>query len=81
LYNLKAVLKAKVVYVVEGEKCGDRLIKRGLVATTSAHGAKSPKETDWSPLKGKKVFILPDRDDPGGDYANKVLAILKVLNS
>ena len=44
----------------------------GLVATTSAHGAKSAKGSDWSPLAGRDVVILPDHDDAGERYADDV---------
>ena len=45
----------------------------GLVATTSAHGAQSPHKSDWSPLAGKDVVILPDHDAPGENYAKAVV--------
>lgn len=80
LYNLPALRDAAIVYVPEGEKAVDALLAMGLVATTSAHGAKSPHKSDWSPLAGKKVVILPDNDEAGEAYAESVFAELqKVL--
>ena len=70
LYNLPALLDARTVILVEGEKCADALIGVGLVATTAMNGAKAPVDkTDWSALKNKEVLIWPDRDAPGWDYA------------
>ena len=79
LYNLPALVAAdrvNPVYIVEGEKCADVLTKLGLVATTSAHGSKSAGKSDWSPLAGRNVVIIPDHDDPGQRYAGAVAAIL-----
>ena len=52
----------------------------GLVATTSAHGSKSPQKTDWSSLAGKTVVIVPDQDTPGKAYAEAVAGILHGLD-
>ena len=73
LYNLPNVIKADVVYIVEGEKCADALIKLGYTATTLDSGANSnwrPEFTEW--LKGKKVIIIPDNDRPGMKYARMI---------
>ena len=51
-----------------------------MVATTSAHGAQSPSKSDWSPLAGKDVVILPDHDGPGEKYAKAVVRILAQQN-
>ena len=79
LYLLKEIANARRVYVTEGEKAADAARSLGLVATTSAHGAKSPHKTDWSRLAGKEVVLLPDNDEPGWGYAEKVSEILSVL--
>ena len=60
------------VYVCEGEKASDALADCGLVVTTSMHGAKSPAKTDWTPLRGRDVVVLPDRDEQGERYAQSV---------
>ena len=36
-----------------------------VAATTSAHGAKSAEKSDWTPLAGRTVVILPDHDAAG----------------
>jgi hypothetical protein len=75
LYSLPDLLVAPEdtpVYVCEGEKATDAARGCGLVATTSSHGAESPGNTDWSPLAGRDVVILPDHDDAGEKYAAAV---------
>ncbi len=77
LYNLPSILEADTVFVAEGEKAADALQSCGLVATTSAGGCKAAEKTDWRPLDGKRVVIVPDADEPGEEYARTVLALLK----
>ena len=79
LYGLPDLADANRVYVPEGETAADAARSIGLTATTSAHGAQSPLKTDWSPLAGKEVVILPDNDQPGQNYADTVAAILAKL--
>lgn len=81
LYHLPEVQSASKVVVVEGEKSAELVTQLGLVATTSPHGASSaPTKTDWSPLKGKDVCIVPDNDPPGEGYALAVAAHLVALD-
>lgn len=63
------------MWIVEGEPMADALNKRGLVASTSG-GATSAKATDWEPLRGRRVTIWPDNDEPGKGYAGEVASIL-----
>ena len=80
LYDLPAAnVPGRVVHFVEGEKCADALAGLGVAATTTMHGAKSPKHTDFSPLAGRDVVILPDNDPEGEAYAAKVAEILEGL--
>jgi hypothetical protein len=73
IYRLPQVLAADgPIYVAEGEKAADALVSLGLAATTSPNGSKSPAKADWSPVKGRRVVIVPDRDEPGEDYADAV---------
>ncbi len=76
LYRLKELDGNAPVYVPEGEKAADAAWDIGLTATTSAHGAQAPAKTDWTPLAGREVVILPDNDDQGRGYARKVADIL-----
>jgi putative DNA primase/helicase len=80
LYRLNDVLAGpnvlSRVYVVEGEKAADAGKSIGLVTTTSAGGASADDQTDWSPLAGRDVVLLPDNDDAGRKYAAAVIAQL-----
>jgi hypothetical protein len=81
LYWLPEVIAASgPVFVAEGEKCVLALVQLGAKVTTSAHGAECPHKTDWTPLAGKSVVILPDNDPPGEGYAAAVLRMLKRLD-
>ncbi len=80
LYNLPEIGPATQVFVCEGEACAEAARSIGLVTTTSAHGSKSAGKTDWTPLAGKDIVILPDADKPGRNYAGAVGKILMQLN-
>lgn len=58
------------ILVVEGEKAAESAERIGLVATTSG-GSGSTGKADWSPLKGRRVAVLPDNDEPGRKYAKE----------
>ncbi len=76
LYNLPDLIgspEGARVFVVEGEKAAKAALRCGLTATTSAGGAKAASKSDWSPLKGRAVVVMPDRDDPGERYAADVV--------
>lgn len=70
LYNLPNLKNADRIIVVEGEKCADSVIKQGYSATTLDCGAKSKWQTEYlKHFKGKEVWIVPDNDSAGMDYA------------
>lgn len=65
-YNLpeiaEAIAQDRVIFIVEGEKCVDRMSDQGVPATTNAGGAGK-----WNPdlnefFRGARVVILPDND-------------------
>lgn len=75
LYNLPAISIAnpeKLVVIVEGEKDADALSALGVLATTNPGGAGKWDKVDSSPLKGRRVVILPDNDEPGRNHARQV---------
>jgi hypothetical protein len=77
LLGLPAITKASGrIFVAEGEKCVDALAALGLPATTSAGGARAAGKSDWRPLAGREVVILPDADEAGRKYAEEVAKIL-----
>jgi putative DNA primase/helicase len=79
LYHLNQLPASGTVYVCEGEKAADMAWQVGLPATTSAHGSSSAAKTDWSPLAGFDVVVLPDNDDAGERYADDVVRMVTVL--
>ncbi len=82
LYNLPDILQSPTepVFICEGEKACSAGKAIGLICTTSSHGAKSSNKTDWTPLSGRTVYILPDNDSAGVAYAKEVKKILSELN-
>lgn len=77
LYNLPEVINSPEIWIAEGEGCADAVTSLGFVGTTSPMGAgKWPKlEEDHQigkPLHKKKVFILPDNDEPGRKHAGDI---------
>lgn len=68
LYNLDQIRSRNCsVLIVEGEKTADaaaRLFPQ-VVVTTWSSGCKAIAKTDWSPLKGRRVALWPDADEPG----------------
>jgi hypothetical protein len=79
LYGLPDLVAANRVIVTEGEKAADAARALGFVATTSAGGSQAAGKTDWRPLAGREVWILPDNDMPGRRYSETVAAILANL--
>lgn len=82
LYNLPAVLEAKerdvTIWVVEGEKDANTLIRLGEVATTMPNGAGSWLDIHTEALAGAKtVEIIADHDDVGIQHAVDVCRRLR----
>jgi hypothetical protein len=81
LYRLHELVNAPAeqpVYKVEGEKDADRLKSLGLLATTNPGGANEPWREEYSQtLKGRRVYIIPDNDEPGREHARKVAEALQ----
>lgn len=67
------------VLVCEGEKAADAAgeLLPDWIAVTSAGGAQAPKQSDWTPLRGRRVAIWPDHDEPGQRYAAAVAKLAK----
>ena len=64
------------VLICEGEKCADALWEAGFTATTRA-GGSSKWEADLTPhFEGRDVIILPDNDEAGRAYADKLIEAL-----
>ncbi|AGA26016.1 hypothetical protein [Singulisphaera acidiphila] len=80
LYNLPILATSRHIYIVEGEKCADTVADLGYQSTTSAHGAHAAGRSDWSPLAGRDVVILPDADTAGEHYMASVIRLLGQLD-
>ena len=64
--------------VVEGEKDVLALERIGLLATTAAMGAGNWIDDYARSLRGRRVVILPDNDEPGIQHAERVAGSLLV---
>lgn len=76
-YRLPELLKlprGSRVYVVEGEKCVDALVRAGAHATTNVGGAGNWQGGCNAGLVGQHVVVIPDNDDPGKAHAQDVVA-------
>lgn len=72
LFNLPEVVRADSVYVTEGEKDAEAIIKLGLVGTTNPFGADKWRDDYSESLAGKQVYIIPDNDSEGEKHAEHV---------
>ncbi len=79
LYRLHTLADADPVYVTQGEGNADLINEMGLCTTTAAQGAESVRKTDWRPLAGKQVVILPEFGADGDKYAEAVASQLMKL--
>jgi 5S rRNA maturation endonuclease (ribonuclease M5) len=80
LYHLAQLDEAgpdRYIFLVEGEKDVHAIEAAGGVATTAPQGAKSFSKVDVSPLAGRLVVCVVDRDEPGDEWAAKVTAKLE----
>ncbi|WP_199102450.1 DUF3987 domain-containing protein [Aquitalea sp. ASV11] len=77
LYGLYALALQPddTVFVVEGEKAADALLRLGNVAVTSG-AADSANAADWTPLRGRSVIFWPDNDEAGAKYLQACLPLL-----
>jgi len=72
--------KDKAVFITEGEKSAAALQNIGCCAVSGLGGAQSGHLADWTPLNDyKAVYILPDNNQPGEDYAKAVYQALMQL--
>ena len=73
LYGLDrlAANPAAPVLVVEGEKAADAgaALFPAFAVLSWSGGSKAVAKSDWAPLAGRRVVILPDADTPGREAA------------
>lgn len=83
LYRLPALLATHraTVVIFEGEKDAEgarlKIAAPNLVFTTTAGGAEVPHKTDFGPLAGRNVIIVPDNDAAGYRYRDKVAQLAR----
>jgi hypothetical protein len=71
------------ILVVEGEKDADELARRGFVGTTCPGGVGKGKwKSEFSEiLRGARVVILPDNDEPGREHGQTIAQALEGIAS
>ena len=74
-YNLPEILhhSKRWVWVVEGEKCVERLRELGIVATTNNGGSGNWGDEHSKWLKDRQVIVVPDNDEAGRKHCAKVV--------
>jgi hypothetical protein len=76
---LAGVSAGRHIFVVEGEKAADCLVRFGLVSTCGNGGAGKWHYTEREHFKGAHVVALADNDDPGRGHALDVARSLTGL--
>jgi hypothetical protein len=74
LWNLEGVINSRldeVVYICEGKKDAERLLRMGLVATTNPMGAGNWRPEYNGVLSGRLAVILQDNDQAGRNHSEK----------
>lgn len=71
LYSLPELLQrpAERVYVTEGEKAADAVRSLGFLSTTVCGSRGGLAGAELSPLAGRELVVLPDRDEAGESFA------------
>lgn len=72
LYRLPEVIKADEVIICEGEKDCENLRTLGFTATTCPMGAGKWRDSYSQYLKGKRLVLIPDNDNPGREHMTRV---------
>ncbi len=83
-YKLPELVKAgtdEPVFIVEGEKDVESLFTIGVLATCNAMGAGKWTADHSNFLRGRRVIILPDNDEPGRKHAEQVARSLEGVAS
>lgn len=73
---LEVLAEDRLVFIVEGEKCADRLWAEGVPATCNPMGAGKWPAEFAEHFAGAHVVILPDNDDPGRKHRDLAAANL-----
>lgn len=84
LYGLEILAQypERSVLIVEGEKAADaarRLVGEELTVITWPGGVEAVKFADWESLRGKRIGIWPDADQPGYEAALDIVNHLQPI--
>lgn len=82
LFRVEHIGDAQTVYVVEGEKDCLTMASVGTVAVSAPMGAGKNRNLaryDWTPLRGRDIVVVADRDEPGREHATRVAELLKPI--
>ena len=81
LYRLPEVIEAKrtgdLIWLVEGEKDADNMVKLGFCATTPPNGAGKWLDIHTKALEGATVWIISDNDSVGREHGKTVAKTLE----
>ena len=69
---IRAIANDECVYIVEGEKCVEALVARGICATTFVCGSSGWREEYAEWFVDVDVVVLPDNDESGRRYAKAI---------
>jgi len=73
LYRAYEGLGKSPVFICQGEYAVDAAFAMGLAAVTSAGGVDDVEKSDWRPMAGREVVILPE-NSPGGRHFARAVA-------
>ncbi len=76
LYCLPELLRTKYVLIPEGEKDVETARSMGFAATCNPGGAGKWRDEYSEQLRGKRVMVIADADEPGRKHAQQVAASL-----
>ena len=76
LFRANRLGDADKVYIAEGEHDVLTLEQEGAVATCTAMGAGKADKFDLTPLYGKQVIVVMDRDEAGARHAAQIIDLL-----
>jgi RecA-family ATPase len=74
---IEAVANAQPIFVCEGEKAVDAVIRLGVPATCSPGGAGKWRNEFSKHFDRANVIMLPDNDEPGRQHADQVATSLR----
>lgn len=73
---LSGISHGQTIFVVEGEKDADTLMKLGIIATTNPGGAGKWRSSHDAFFKGARVVVMGDNDPVGHEHQHSVAAAI-----